>query len=284
MVQVGLGSGVFHGPRLRRGPVGIPSRVRQTASVEGYDERTYGDRMAAVYDEWYGEDGGVALTVIGNPTEVAERIADLAEGGPVLELGVGTGRLALAMAECGLAVTGVDSSTAMLDRLRAKPGASRLTLVEGDMADPPGLSDGGFAVVLVGFNTFFNLTSAEAQNRCVGSVARLLRPGGRYVIEAFVPDPEAHDGLSVRDVGLDRVLLDVVRTDVEAQIITGQRIEVTATGNRLFPYVLRYATPDQLDAMATAAGLVLEGRTEDWSGTPFTGDSPLHVSTWRSPI
>ena len=106
--------------------------------MEGYDERTYGDRMAAVYDEWYGEDGGVALTVIGNPTEVAERIADLAEGGPVLELGVGTGRLALAMAEYGLAVTGVDSSTAMLDRLRAKPGASRLTLVEGDMADPPG--------------------------------------------------------------------------------------------------------------------------------------------------
>ena len=255
----------------------------QTASVEGYDERTYGDRMAAVYDEWYGEDGGVALTVIGDPTEVADRIADLAEDGLVLELGVGTGRLALAMAECGLAVTGVDTSAAMLDRLRAKPGANRLTLVEGDMADPPGLSDGRFAVVLVGFNTFFNLTSAEAQNRCVASVARLLRPGGRFVIEAFVPDPEAHDGLSVRDVGLDRVLLDVVRTDVEAQIITGQRIEVTATGNRLFPYVLRYATPDQLDAMATAAGLVLEGRTGDWSGTPFTGDSPLHVSTWRSP-
>ena len=69
----------------------------QTPSVEGYDEQTYGDRIAAVYDEWYGEDGGVALTEIGNPTEVADRIADLAEGGPVLELGVGTGRLALAV-------------------------------------------------------------------------------------------------------------------------------------------------------------------------------------------
>ena len=123
----------------------------------------------------------------------------------------------------------------------------------------------------------------DAQNRCVDSVSRLLHPGGRFVIEAFVPDPEAHDGLSVRDVGLDRVLLDVVHTDVKAQIITGQRIEVTAAGNRLFPYVLRYATPDQLDAMATASGLALEDRTGDWSGTPFTEDSPFHVSTWRSP-
>jgi len=109
--------------------------------MDGYDERTYGDRCAEVYDHWYGDDGGMALTRIGTPTDVANRIATLAGSGPVLELGVGTGRLALALADRGLDVTGLDASGAMLDRLRAKPGSERLTLLEGDMAAPPGLAD-----------------------------------------------------------------------------------------------------------------------------------------------
>ena len=118
----------------------------------------------------------------------------------------------------------------------------------------------------------------------MSSVARLLRPGGRLVAEAFVFDPEkAQNGVSVRHVGLDRVLLDVVQVDEGEQAITGQRIEITETGNRLFPYVLRYAAPDQMDAIATAAGLRLEDRWEDWHGTAFHDGSPAHVSVWSKP-
>jgi ubiquinone/menaquinone biosynthesis C-methylase UbiE len=252
--------------------------------MDGYEARTYGDRYADVYDDWYGDDGGMALTTVGTPTDVANRIDDLAGGGPVLELGVGTGRLALTLADHGLEVTGLDASGAMLDRLRTKPGSERLTLVEGDMAAPPGLADGTFAVVLVGFNTFFNLTNVEAQAACMASAARLLRMGGRLVVEAFVFDPEkAHDGVSTRLVELDRVLLDVVQFDEAEQVITGQRIEISAAGNRLFPYVLRYASPDQMDDMATAAGLRLEDRSEDWHGATFDDSSPAHVSVWSKP-
>ena len=149
------------------------------------------------------------------------------------------------------------------------------------MAAPPSLTDDTFSVVLVGFNTFFNLTTVEAQAGCMASAARLLQGGGRFVVEAFVPDPKlATDGVSARYVGLDRVLLDVVKVDGAKQVITGQRIEISAAGNRLFPYVLRYATPNQMDAMASAAGLRLEDRAEDWHGTTFDDESPAHVSVW----
>ena len=198
--------------------------------MEGYGANPYGDRHAGVYDDWYGADGGIAISQVGSPEDVATAVADLAAGGAVLELGVGTGRLALPIADRGLDVTGLDASSAMLDVLRAKPGAERLTLVEGDMACPDpsrtGLADGSFSLVLIGFNTLFNLTSEAAQVACVTHVARLLRPGGRFVLEAFVPDPGAHDGMSVRSVELDRVLLDVTVTDLDGQVITGQPIEI----------------------------------------------------------
>ena len=257
---------------------GPPTKL---GAMEGYGSETYGEILAEVYDEWYGTDGGLALTQIGSPDEVADRVTTLAgPTGTVLELGVGTGRLALPLADRGLAVTGLDASPAMLDCLRAKPGADQLTLVAGDMADPT-IAGTGFDVVLVGFNTFFNLTTKATQEACLHGVAETLAPKGRFVLEAFVPDPETHDGVSVRDVSIDRVMLDVVATDRAAQTITGQRIVMTAAGNRFFPYLLRYASPDQLDDMAASAGLERVNRTEDWRGTPFSNDSSRHVSTWR---
>ena len=251
--------------------------------MEHYGPETYGEHYADVYDDWYGEDGRIAISEVGTPDEVAAGIVALANGGPVLELGVGTGRLALPLADRGLAVTGLDASPAMPERLRAKPGADRLTLVECDMAAPlPEMADGSFAVVLVGFNTFFNLTTADAQASCVAAVARLLRPGGRFVVEAFVPAPEAYDGVSVRKIDVDRVLLDVAAIDSDTQVIAGQRIEITPAGNRLFPYLLRYATPEQFDTLAAGVGLSLEHRWADWSGTPFDDEgSQSHVSVWQ---
>ena len=265
-----------HGPLLDS-----PDPPTRLSTMDGYDSETYGETMAEVYDEWYGADGGIALTQIGSPSEVADRVTTLAgPSGTVLELGVGTGRLALPLADRGLAVTGLDTSPSMLDRLRAKPGAERLTLVAGDMADPT-IAGTGFDVVLVGFNTFFNLTTEAAQQACLYGVAETLGPEGQFVLEAFVPAPDTHDGVSVRDVSIDQVMLDVVTTDRAAQTITGQRIVMTAAGNRFFPYLLRYATPDQLDTMAADAGLERVDRTEDWRGTPFSNDSSCHVSRWR---
>ena len=102
-------------------------------------------------------------------------------------------------------------------------------------------------------------------------------------MEAFVPDPGSHDGMSVRAVELDRVVMDVTVTDLEEQLITGQRIEITEAGNRMFPYHLRYATPDQVDQMAATAGMELENRWADWSRSEFTKSSGHHVSVWRRP-
>ena len=269
--------------------VGLAMSISDTGPMEGWEAGTYGAVHAGVYDDWYGEGGRFPLAAAGTPAEVADGVTTLvadAGGGPVLELGVGTGRLALPLAERGLDVTGLDDSPEMLGRLRAKPGADRLVLVEGDMADPStgtGLVDGSFAVVLIGFNTLFCLTTAEAQASCVAGVARLLAPGGHFAVEAFVPDPDSHEGISVRAIEADAVVLDIARFDRDTQEIVGQRVEVGASGNRLFPYHLRYATPDQMDAMATAAGLAARGRWADWSGSPFNEDSTGHVSVWSRP-
>jgi SAM-dependent methyltransferase len=206
-----------------------------------------------------------------------------AGGGPVLELGVGTGRLALPLAAAGLEVTGIDVSAAMLDRLRAKPGADAVTLVQGDMAID--LPDGPFAVVLVAFNTFFSLTSADAQAQCLTEVAARLSPRGRFALEAFVPDEDRIDAgsrVEVRSLSTDRVVLTVSRHDAGLQRAEGQFVELTEAGGvRLRPWSLRYAGPDELDAMAAAAGLELVSRWSSWDGARFDADSTNHVSLYR---
>ena len=153
--------------------------------MEGYRPSTYGDRFADVYDDWYHDVSDVAATVA--------RVAALAgePPGPVLELGAGSGRLAIPRAARGLEVWALDASTAMLDRLAGKPGGDRVRVVLGDMAvlDVGAGPPGGFAVVLCAFNTLFNLTDGEAQRRCLARVAEVLAPRGRLVVEAFVPPP-----------------------------------------------------------------------------------------------
>lgn len=246
-----------------------------------WDAATYGDRFAPVYDEWYGErfdtDGAVAA------------LARLADGGPVLELGVGTGRLALPLADRGLEVDGVDASAAMVERLRAKPGADRIDVTVADMSDVPA-PPGRYALAFVAANTLFNLDTADAHARCFASVARALRPGGRFVVEAWVPDPERMarddvDVLRVRSVEPHRVVLEGVRVDVEAQRLDTVVVELTEAGGvRLFPSRLRYAAPDELDRLAAAAELELECRWASWAGEPFTARSDAHVSVWRRPL
>jgi ubiquinone/menaquinone biosynthesis C-methylase UbiE len=256
---------------------GHGGRVR-LAGVEGYDARSYGDGFADVYDDWYAEVSDVAGTV----ARVTE-LANDAGGRRVLELGVGTGRLALPLAATGLEVTGIDASEEMLQRLRAKPGSEGVQAVLGDMATLP--VDGTFAVVFVAFNTFFNLTTQAAQQACLHRVAEVVDPGGYFVVEAFVP-PEPgsapDSGVSVRSIEVDHVVLTAARRTPSEQTITGQHIEISEQGIKLRPWVVRYATPQQLDEMAAWAGLTLVSRHGDWARTPFDDASGAHVSVYRN--
>jgi SAM-dependent methyltransferase len=243
--------------------------------VEGYDASTYGDRFADVYDDWYADvtdvDACVAL------------VADLAAAGPVgplLELGVGSGRLAVPLAGRGLEVHGLDASTAMLEALAAKPGGDRVVAIRGDMATPPA---GPWSIVLVAFNTFFNLATEGDQRRCLAAVAGVLAPGGRLVLEAFVPadhGPDTESAVTPRQISADEVVLSISRHDRAAQTITGSHVHVTEAGTRLRPWHLRYATPAQLDAMAADAGLVLVDRWAGWREEPFDETSNVHVSVY----
>jgi len=248
--------------------------------LESYEASTYGDRFADVYDDWYGD-----VTDAVACTARLVTLVDEVGGGPVLELGIGSGRLALPLAERGLEVHGIDASSSMLERLRAKPGAGAIHLTEGDMAaldlaDPP-----PFALVFVAFNTFFNLGSVEAQCRCLSRVAELLAPQGFFVLEAFVPadDEGASTGgaLAPQRITADEVVLTVSQHDRTDQTITGQHIHITEAGIRLRPWHLRYATPHQLDAMAERAGLRLAWRHAGWDGRPFSPDAGVHVSAYR---
>lgn len=247
--------------------------------MEGYEASTYGDRFADVYDDWYRDVTDVAACT--------ERLAALAGdrgGGAVLELGIGSGRVALPLAERGLDVHGIDASAAMLERLRTKDGATALTLTEGDMADLELADPPPFAVVFIAFNTFFNLGSAQSQRRCLGRVAELLAPDGLLVLEAFVPadagDKPTGAAVTPRRITVDEVVLAVSEHDADAQTITGQHIHITEAGIRLRPWHLRYADPEELDAMAAEAGLHLAWRDGGWDGRPFDDDASVHVSAY----
>jgi ubiquinone/menaquinone biosynthesis C-methylase UbiE len=252
--------------------------------VEGYDASTYGDRFAEVYDDWY---AGIT-----DADACAARVASVAAaagGAPVLELGVGTGRLAVPIAAQGLDVVGVDASAAMLERLAVKAAAAgvgdRVEGVLGDMAEPP-VGGRAFSVVLVAYNTLFNLVDPAAQARCLAAAARCLAPGGSLLIEAFVPEPgRVVDAVAPRTIAADRVVLSVSRSDPDRQEAMGQYVDITEAGIRLRPWHIRWSTPDQLDALAADAGLALTERWADWGGAPFGPESPAHVSRYqRAPI
>ena len=240
--------------------------------MDGYDSATYGDRFAEVYDDWYGAITDTAASV--------DTLAELADGRPVLELGVGTGRLAAPLAERGLQVTGVDASRAMLDRLAAKGG--RVTAVLGDMADPP-LGDERFGLVVIAYNTLFNLVDPADQARCLSNAAGRLQAEGILVIEAFVPHPAAKpvDSVEPREVAADKVVLSVSRSRPESQEVLGQYIDITESGIALRPWHIRWSTPAQIDQMAAEAGLELSDRWADWARTAFDDTSVNHTSIYR---
>ncbi|MCU1379882.1 MAG: putative methyltransferase [Acidimicrobiales bacterium] len=238
-----------------------------------FDPSSYGDAIADVYDDWYGDISDVEGTVAA--------VVALAAGGPVLELGVGTGRLALPLAAAGAEVHGIDASPAMVERLRAKPGGADLPVMVGDFAEELPQVPGGFAVVLVAFNTFLNLVAPGAQERCLDRVVGALRPDGAFVVEAFVPgDDHVASGVDVRSVGTDEVVLSVFRR--EGPNVVGSLVSLSPAGGvRLRPWSIRPRGPEELDQLAAAAGLTLESRHAGWRGEPFTDLDDRHVTVYR---
>ena len=238
----------------------------------------YDDRRAEAYDRRY-------RAQFAEAEAAAAFLAGVARPpGPVLELGIGTGRLALPLAERGLEVHGIDASPAMVERLRAKPGGDRLRVVIGDFATADQLVEGRFALAFVAFSTLFELDSQDHQVRCLEGVATRLAPGGAFVVEAFVPDlSRVEQALTVTGVEGASVRLQATRHDPVAQVVAGQTITVGEAGIELWPVQIRYATVPELDLMARVAGLRLRERWGGWSAEPFNAASARHVSVYERP-
>jgi SAM-dependent methyltransferase len=249
--------------------------------MDKYGPETYGELNADVYDEW--------RTDL-DPTEAVACLADLAAkgpAGPVLELAVGTGRVTIPLAERGIDLRGIEISEAMVARMRAKPGGDRIPVTIGDMADVDPGTDERYAMVFVVYTTFFFLMTQEDQVRCFANAADRLLPGGRFVLECFVPDmgryQPTNQSVHTHRVDRDSVRLVAVRHDPVDQRFDGQHVLMTNEGIRLAPVSMRYAWPSELDLMARMAGLVRRHRWGGWRREPYTGTGN-HVTVYEKPV
>jgi SAM-dependent methyltransferase len=238
-----------------------------------YDPARDGDLLSDVYDKWHGEHPDTEATV--------EFLARLAGPGPVLELGPGTGRLAVPLIERGIEVHGIEASRRMAERMRAKPGGDRLRITIGDFADVG--VDETFTLVFAAFNTFTNLFTEEDQVRCFANVARHLTANGSFVLEALVPSADlvkAGHGVNVLQVDADNVVLGASTYDRVTQQLRMTYVVFDEKGVRLIPLHARFVWPAELDLMARLAGLHLKERWGGWRGEPFTADSKSQVSAY----
>jgi SAM-dependent methyltransferase len=239
-------------------------------------EEIWDDETARGYDT---PGTGMFAPEVLDPT--VDRLVELAGGGPALELAIGTGRVAVPLAARGVPVTGIELSRPMIDRLRTKADESAIPVVQGDMATAR--AGGKFTLVYLVYNTISNLLTQDEQVACFANAARHLRPGGRFVVELWVPDlrrlPPGRDAavfaLEPGYLGFDTV--DVVEQRIVSHHVRfGEHREA-----RLFRSPHRYVWPAELDLMARLAGFRLESRHADWSGAAFTAESPSHVSVYR---
>lgn len=240
--------------------------------MEAYSANTYGEHIAAVYDELYP----------GYDENAIHALSQLAQGGRALEFGIGTGRIALPLQSMGVEVHGIDASPAMIERLRAKPGGERIHVVLGDFATTDMAEK--YALVYVMFNTIFGALTQEDQILVFENAARHLAPGGAFVVEAFVPDMTRFDkGQSLRVIDLDNdtVRLDASQIDIARQVITAQHVHLSAQGVQVFPVRLRYIWPAEMDLMARLSGLRLRNRWGGWEQSAFTAASQRHVSLYE---
>jgi SAM-dependent methyltransferase len=247
--------------------------VRRVTSSEVWDEKT-----AAHYDQECAERYDPAVL---GPTVAF--LGELAGSGAALEFAIGTGRVALPLAELGVAVSGVELSEAMLAELRRKPGGERIPVTVGDMAGAT--VAGQFSVVFLVFNSITNLRTQQEQVECFRNAARHLVPGGRFVIELLVPPlrrmPPGMLAVPGR-VTDGHLIFDTF--DLVAQACTSHHYMTRPDGSVYYGAgSFRYIWPAECDLMAQLAGLEFEDRFADWDRSPFTSDSEGHVSVWRKP-
>ena len=237
-----------------------------------YSEETYGEHIAGVYDDWYNEFDPASIKVL----------TELARGGRALELGIGTGRIAIPLVNSGVIVHGIDASVSMVAKLHSKPGGESIPVTMGNFADVP--VDGQYSLIYIVFNTFLCLLTQDEQIRCLQNVARHLSTDGVFVIEAFVPDLTrfvAGQALRLSRIGESEVMLDASQVDLETQVINSQHVVLTEQGTRFYPVKIRYVWPAEMDLMARLCQLRLKERWNDWGKSQFTDGSQMHISVYE---
>jgi len=242
--------------------------------MDGYEPvTTFDEPNAAAYD---------SLAVRGDEEVAVAFLASIAGDGPVLELAIGTGRIALPLAATGVRVDGVDLSQPMVDQLRAKSGGDALQVTIGDLCDVE--LDDRYRLVYVVFNSFSNVLTQDDQVRAFENVARHLTDDGVFVMEMFVPSMlvgmRNDQYVEAEAIGVDEVRLDLLRYDGSTQLLEENHVTLSAGGIRFNPVVQRAVWPSELDLMARIAGLRLRARYGGWQREPFTRKSELHVSVW----
>lgn len=238
-----------------------------------HDDGYFGEAIAAIYD-----DGEMFDPDVVNPT--VDFLANLAGSGKALELGIGTGRIALPLAQRGIPVHGIDLSKAMVARLMSKPGGSDIGVTIGDFATT--VVDGAFSLAYLVFNTIMNLTTQREQVACFRNTAAHLEPGGCFVVEVLVPRLQhlapggRHHAFQFSEAhwGIDEY-------DVATQGVSSHHLKVIDGETHRYSTPFRYVWPAELDLMAELAGMVLKERWSGWHREPFTNVSERHVSVWE---
>ncbi|MFZ6031594.1 MAG: class I SAM-dependent DNA methyltransferase [Chloroflexota bacterium] len=236
-------------------------------------EMSFEEDIADGYDE---------ASVRGDEKATVAFFEQLAQGGRALELAIGTGRIALPLAEKGVQVDGIDFSPAMLAKLRAKPGAEKLTVVLGNFADVA--IPHRYDLIYIVFNTFFNLLTQDEQVRCFENAAAHLNEKGVFVIEGGIPTEfcrlRNNQYVDLENLEIDKVRLDIARYDPVRQLLEETHVTISAAGTQLSPIVTRYAWPSELDLMARIAGLCLKERWANWRKEPVIASSRNCISVY----
>jgi SAM-dependent methyltransferase len=240
-------------------------------------EDHFGERVAARFDERYAD---LAEPEVVDP--IVDFLVERAAAGPALELGIGTGRIALPLAQRGIHVHGIELSEAMVARLRAKPGAEQVGVTVGDFATTR--VDGTFSIAYLVANTIMNLTSQDEQVACFENVAAHLGPAGRFVIEVLVPALQRlPPGETFQPFDVSPTHLGFDEIDVVSQSLVSHHYWIQDGEVELFSPPFRYVWPAELDLMARVAGMTLTERWAGWKREPFTAQSRKHVSVWQKP-
>ena len=242
-----------------------------------HDDGHFDERIAATYDE---DTADMSSLEVLDP--VIEFLAEFAGDGRALELGIGTGRIALPLAQSGVPVHGIDMSKAMIARLRNRTGAEDIGVTIGDFATTR--VNGSFTLAYLVFNTIMNLTTQAAQVACFRNVAAHLEAGGCFVVEVLVPElSRVPLGETLRTYHLSENKWDIDEYDVATQRLTSHHFRVRDGELERFSVPFRYAWPAELDLMAQLAGMSLRERWGGWKREPFTSESRKHVSVWEMP-